>query len=375
MNKDHLKKIILICTIFAFLNSYAYAKEFVDIPNDFWAYNEIDYLTDVGLFNGYEDNTFRPKQYVTRAEYATLIMRTIGMDKIPIETMYTFEDVSNTHWAWKYIIRAVNLDILKPASDGNFYPNDYVTRREIITFLVNLLRTEGITKKDAIKALQNAYLDFDDIPDWFKPTAGKAEIIGVIAKEPPREKYLDYDAYITRAQMAVFINKLKEKVDEYEEEKIKEETSPKIGDGIVIENVAIDNKIATFPAGTFLPVMIVGQISSNDTAPGQPFKAKFSENIINNQKYILIPKDTNLIGKVLDTTKSKTFVRNGEMIIELSAVNKDGSIVKIMGIGEYHAKGKAVIKGREFIAHDGDVLNIRLYRPLNVNIITGEFLP
>ena len=61
------------------------------------------------------------------------------------------------------------------------------------------------------------------------------------------------------------------------------------------------------------------------------------------QKYILIPKDTQLIGKVLDTTKSKSFVRNGEIIFELSAVNKDGSIVKIMGIGEYHAVGKSII--------------------------------
>ena len=375
MRMNSIKKAVLLFVVLALSQISVNAKTFSDIPNDFWAYNAIDYLTDIGLINGYEDNTFRPEKNVTRAEYATLIVRAIGMDKIPIETMYSFEDVNNTDWAWKYIIRAVNLDILKPASDGYFYPNDFVTRREIITFLVNLLRTEDITKKEAIIALQNAYLDFDDIPDWFKPTAGKAEVLGVIAKEPPREKYLDYDRYITRAQMAVFIDKLKEKVDEYEQEKIEEENSPKIADGIVIENVAIDNKTAVFPAGTFLPVMIIGQISSNDTAPGHTFKAKFADNIVNNQKYILIPKDTQLIGKVLDTTKSKSFVRNGEIIFELSAVNKDGSIVKIMGIGEYHAIGKSIIKGREFVAHDGDVLNIKLYKPLNVNIITGEFLP
>ena len=38
-----------------------------------------------------------------------------------------------------------------------------------------ILKTEDITKKEAIMALQNAYIDFDDIPDWFKQTAGKAE--------------------------------------------------------------------------------------------------------------------------------------------------------------------------------------------------------
>ena len=83
--------------------------------------------------------------------------------------------------------------------DFLFYPNDFVTRAEIITFLVNILKSEGITKKEALVALQNNYSDFDEIPDWFKVTAGKAEVLGVIAKEPPNENQLNYDGFISRA--------------------------------------------------------------------------------------------------------------------------------------------------------------------------------
>ena len=375
--------LFILIFILSFYNN-CQALEFSDIPQGFWAYGEIDELTNEGLISGYEDNTFRPQNYVTRAEYAAMIIKTIGQENIQVDTMYTFEDINNRHWAWNYVIRALNLDILKPASESYFYPNDYITRSDIITFLVNILKSEQITKKEAITALQNNYLDFDDIPDWFKVTAGKAEVLGVIAKEPPREKYLDCESNVTRAQMAVFLANLKYKIKEYEQEKVKKATSPKVGEGIVVENVLRYDDVVTLPAQTVLPVMIIGQISSDSTSPGQMFQARFANNIVDWEHNILLSKDIVLIGKVLDTTKSKYFLRNGEMIFELSATNKNNNLVRILGIAEYEAKtveanklikvGKTILKGREFIAKDGQILYIKLYRPLRVNIVTGDVL-
>ena len=383
MQIKQLKYIIFILGLFLFSNP-SYSMEFSDIQHGFWAYQQIDELTDEGLISGYEDNSFRPQKYVTRAEYAAMIIKAIGQENIQVDTMYTFEDINNKHWAWNYVIRAVNLDILKPVSDSYFYPNDYITRTDIITFLVNILKSEHITKKEAITALQNNYLDFDDIPDWFKVTAGKAEVLGVIAKEPPREKYLDCDANVTRAQMAVFLANLKNTLKSYEKEKVKEAITPKVREGIVIENVLRYDDVVTLPAQTVLPIMIMGQISSDDTQPGQMFQARFANNIVDYEHNILLSKDIVLIGKVLDTTKSKNFVRNGEIIFELSATNKNNNLVRILGVAEYNAKaveanklkkaGKAIIKGREFIAKDGQILYIKLYRPMRVNIVTGEVL-
>ena len=243
---------------------------------------------------------------------------------------------------------------------------------------------KNITKKEAISALQNAYLDFDDIPDWFKVTAGKAEVLGVIAKEPPRQQYLDYDHYITRAQMAVFLTNLKQTLESYEQEKVKEATSPKIGEGIIIDNVIRQGDVVTLPAATVLPIMIIGQISSDDTQPGQMFQARFANNIVDYEHNILLSKDIILIGKVLDAVRSKNFVRNGELMFELSAINKDNNLVRILGMAEYEATaveankfkkvGKAIIKGREFVAKDGQILYVRLYKPMRVNIVTGDIL-
>ena len=47
-----------------------------DIENC-WAKQDIEYLVELGLIKGYEDNTFRPNEPITRAEMATLLARTI----------------------------------------------------------------------------------------------------------------------------------------------------------------------------------------------------------------------------------------------------------------------------------------------------------
>lgn len=385
MKKNILKKIIFILIISSFLCSErAFSMEFQDVEHGFWAYKEIDALTDEGIISGYPDNLFLPSKKVTRAEYAAMVIKALKQETIPIENMYTFEDIGPSHWAWSYVLRALNLDILKPAADGYFYPDDYVTRSEIITFLVNLLKTEDISKKDAIIALQNVYVDFDDIPDWFKVTAGKAEYLNVIAKEPPRQNYLDYDSYVTRAQIAVFFANMKREIDSYLEEKIKAEKSPKIAEGIIIENVIHNGDVVTIPQRSVLPVMIIGQLSSKDAQPGQMFQARFANNIVDYEHHLLFSKDLILIGKVLDSVNGKYLLRNGELMFELSAVNNDNMLTKILGAAECEASlveankvkkaAKAVIKGRNFTAKDGQILYIKLFRQIRVNIVTGEVL-
>jgi hypothetical protein len=383
MRKSLLKQLLYTLIFAICITPSANAMNYSDVPQGFWAYRQIDELTNDNIIYGYEDNTYRPKRYVTRAEYSSMVIKALNQEDTPFETMYSFEDVNTNHWAWRDIIRAVNLDILHPVG-AYFYPNDYITRSDVIIFLVNILKSEGITKKEAINALQNNYLDFDDVPDWFKVTAGKAEVLNVIAKEPPRQNYLDYDKYVTRAQLAVFLYNLKSLTDSYVQQKLDEEKSPKIGEGIVIENVLLNDDVATIPARTILPIMISGQLDTKNTSAGEMFKAKFANNIVDDEHHILLSKDIVLVGKVLDSTKALSFVRNGELIFEITATNKDNNYTRILGFAECEVPNvednvilkatKNVVKGRNYVAKDGQILYIKLFKPIRANIVTGEVL-
>ena len=112
--------------------------DYQDITYGFWAYQDIENLTDNDLIVGYPNNKFEPEKYATRAEYAVSVIKVLNQQNIPIEQMFSFEDIDSSHWAWNYILRAINLDIIKPSDGGYFYPDEPLTRSEIITFLVNL---------------------------------------------------------------------------------------------------------------------------------------------------------------------------------------------------------------------------------------------
>ncbi len=332
--------------------------------------------------DGYSNGMFMPSKLLTRAEFAAIAIKALKQENLPIEKIYTFDDINVNHWAYNDIQKAINLDILKPVDETHFYPNSYITRSEIITFLVNLLKTENISKEDAIIALQNAYLDFEKIPDWFKVTAGKAEVIDIIAKEPPRQKYLDCDKFVSRAQAAVFFANMKREIDSYIAEKIKEETSPKIAEGIIIDNVIQNGDVVTINAKTVLPIMILGQISSKNNKAGEMFKASFAGNIVDYEHHLLLSKDIILIGKILDVTKGKHFIRNGELIFELSCINNKNILTKIIGYAENETPkvegniikkaAKSTFKGRNFTAKDGQIIYIKLMKPIRVNIVTSE---
>ncbi|MCD7879262.1 MAG: S-layer homology domain-containing protein [Candidatus Gastranaerophilales bacterium] len=378
-------KIICLALLFTLINvNLSYGIDYDDVPQGFWAYAAINGLSQEGILFGYPDNMFQPEKYVTRAEYASMTVRALNQQNSVIDTMYSFEDISPSDWGWNYVIRAVNLDIIKPSDDGYFYPDDYITKTEIITFLVNILKTEDITDKEALTALQNNYKNYSDIPDWFKVTAGKAEFMNLIPKTPENAGTLEWDSPVTRAELAVFLYNMKKETDSYIQQKKIEETSPKIGEGIIIDNVIINEDIATLPAQTVLPVTIIGQLSSKDAYPGQMFQAKFVNNIVDYEHHIILSKDIILTGKILDSSKARYILNNGELIFELSCVNKNNLLTRIMGVAEYEAEiieankvkkvFKTIIKGQNFTAKDGQILYIRLFKPLRVNIVTGEVI-
>ena len=75
-------------------------NKFNDISNDYWAKNEVNYLASKGLFNGYEDGTFRPENPITRAEVATILVRSNSDIKQKLKKV--FPDIDDSHWAIKY---------------------------------------------------------------------------------------------------------------------------------------------------------------------------------------------------------------------------------------------------------------------------------
>ena len=91
MKKNLFKLLLSFFVVALSLNSSAFAMEFIDVPHGFWAYREIDTLTNEKFISGYNQDYFMPNNLVTRAEYAAMVVKVLGQEDIPVETMYSFE--------------------------------------------------------------------------------------------------------------------------------------------------------------------------------------------------------------------------------------------------------------------------------------------
>ena len=75
-----------------------------------------------------------------------------------------------------------------PLTAKKFNPEGYVTKAHSVTVAINALETQPITPAKALVVLSENYTDFKDIPQSLAVTAAKAEIIGITAKVPKKEK-------------------------------------------------------------------------------------------------------------------------------------------------------------------------------------------
>ncbi|MFD2114137.1 S-layer homology domain-containing protein, partial [Paenibacillus yanchengensis] len=108
---------------------------FTDVKKARWSNRHIATMQNAGIITGYEDGSFRPGQSITRAEFAAIASR---FDKLNDTKNDKFSDISG-HWAEKYIKSAANKGWIAGYEDKTFRPDQYITRAEAMKFINSVL--------------------------------------------------------------------------------------------------------------------------------------------------------------------------------------------------------------------------------------------
>ena len=108
---------------------------FKDVTDGEWHNKAISTMAKLGVVKGRNAEAFDPDAPITRAEFATICAR---FDKTQISTGSNFTDISG-HWAEKSIERAATLGWIAGYSDGTFRPGNYITRAEAMTMINRVL--------------------------------------------------------------------------------------------------------------------------------------------------------------------------------------------------------------------------------------------
>jgi subtilisin family serine protease len=111
---------------------------FTDVPRDFWAYGYIETVRAHGVVSGYMDGTFLPASNVTRAQMAKMLVQ--SQDWTPVQpATATFTDVGSDNWAYGWIETIVAHQVASGYSDRTFRPRQFVTRAQLSKMLYRAL--------------------------------------------------------------------------------------------------------------------------------------------------------------------------------------------------------------------------------------------
>lgn len=111
--------------------------QFPDVKQTHYAAGEIQAAVELKLISGYPDGTFAPDDHITRGEVAALIER--AYKPVPIEEI-TFPDVTEDYFAFAAINIVAGAGIATGYPNGTFRPRNHVTRAEFATLLYRTIQ-------------------------------------------------------------------------------------------------------------------------------------------------------------------------------------------------------------------------------------------
>jgi hypothetical protein len=115
-------------------------KQFGDVPNDHWAHSVIQELAAKQIVDGAGPQRFEPSRIVTRAEFTSLLARTL---QLPEGNANRFDDVMPDDWYADAVERAVHAGIVQGKEAGMFAPHAAITREEAVTMLIRAYTYSG----------------------------------------------------------------------------------------------------------------------------------------------------------------------------------------------------------------------------------------
>ncbi len=178
---------------------------FADVSNH-WAKDAVNDMGSRMVVNGVNDTTFNPNANITRAEFAAIIVRGLGLPAG--KGADSFSDVKSDAWYAGAVQTAVAYKLINGFEDGTFRPQDTITREQAMMIVAKAMNLTGLAQRtpasDTTAALAG-FADHSQIGNWAKDNLAltvRAKLIN------GRNGKMDPKASMTRAEVAAMVERL-----------------------------------------------------------------------------------------------------------------------------------------------------------------------
>lgn len=168
----------LVATLQAFpAVIYAQTQPAAQQPND-----PISQVVAAKLMTPYPDGSFRPEQVISRAELASILVKTFQLDKrvaAQQKNLVQVPDVPTTHWAYNDIQTVLKTGIMKGYRGDLFFPNQKINRAEAFSIIA---QAYGVFQfpDQKVQQIIARYPDSAQLPDWAKKSIATALYEGFV---------------------------------------------------------------------------------------------------------------------------------------------------------------------------------------------------
>lgn len=140
----------------------AYENSFSDVDILDWYNTAVSTMVKLGIVNGRNAESFDPNAFITRAEFAAICARFADTE---VEAENKFTDVAG-HWAEKEIYEAAEYGWIRGYEDNTFRPDRFITRAEAMTMINRVLNRIPENVNDLLDDMKK-WFDNSDEAAWY----------------------------------------------------------------------------------------------------------------------------------------------------------------------------------------------------------------
>ena len=315
-----MKKILAMFAVVFMLTSFnaANADVYKDVPADYWANKEITAVVNDGVLS-LDKKSFYPEKDVTRSDFNTALLKTLGHRTATVSEENPFSDVCASRDDYGDILLSSKLGLIYGYNDGTFKPDRIMTKAEAASVISHITKDY----KGNVKAL-NPFTDKADIPAWATRQYAKTIDLGVYVNYPNADELLP-NKNLNRAEAAVLLHKLKEQIGAVKEQYVNKETLLSTEHLDVTKKAEVDEVQVTTANKIVLAKNIIKgyfytYFTSQDAQVGDEVIFTAKNDIYTEEGTLVIPAATTMKAKITSIEPKKWWNKNDKVTVEFETM-------------------------------------------------------
>ena len=312
--KKFVSGVMALCLL-AFNAIPALAASIADVSQNYWASKEINIVVDNNIMT-LSGNRFNPEGNMTRVEFVNALLKVLSDENLNVTISNKFKDVQSSNPNYDNILRSQQLGLVYGYPDGTFKPNNTVLRSEAQSVISHITKD-----MDADTSVLNQFKDAAAIPAWAKKVYAKTINYGIYVNYPDSRELRPNDN-LSRAEAAVLLARLKEKLDLVKQEYIGTTRIEHLDVTRKAPNneVAINNIQSTINQGNVLVVAFEDKFKSEEHKAGDVVTFLADKDICTEEGTLIIPAGTKFVAQINEIQPPKKFNKNARVYPQLTKI-------------------------------------------------------